>query len=159
MTDAHAAEKSTVAKVPIEVFFATITDYLAYPEILDDIQTASVVSREGHVTTVAFTLKVLFRTFDYTLRMVEEPPTGGMAKLTWSLVSSGTLAQNDGGWRLEALSPTETKVTYWNELAARSWLPKTFINGLARIVLPKMLKRWAHYAETHHAAAQARQGS
>jgi len=153
-TDAQA-EKSTVAKVPIEAFFATITDYLAYPQILDDIQTSSIVSREGHVVTVAFTLKVLFRTFDYTLRMVEEPPADGVARLTWSLVSSSTLKQNDGGWRLEALSPTETKVTYWNELGARSWLPKAFINALARIVLPKMLRRWAQYAEAHPRAPGA----
>jgi len=143
MPPAHAASKSIVTNVPMSAFFATITDYTAYPQILDDIQSATIVSREGNVVTVAFTLKVLFRTFDYTLRMVEAPPDG----LTWTLVSSGTLSQNDGSWRLEAAGPSQTKVTYWNELAPRSWLPKSFINALVRISLPRMLRKWTAYAE------------
>jgi len=135
-------ERSMVAQVPLEVFFATITDYTAYPRILEDIKTAEVVTREGNVVVVAYTLKVLLKAFDYTLRMVEERPNA----LSWSLVSSSSLKQNDGGWRLEALAPKLTRVTYWNELAARSFLPKSFINGLARIALPSMLRRWAAYA-------------
>lgn len=136
-------EKTITVPVPIEAFYATITDYFAYPRIIDDIKSAEIVERNGNVVVVAFQLKVLLKGFDYTLRMVEEGPT----KLTWSLVSSSTLKQNDGGWTLEALSPTETRVTYWNVLAAKSFLPKSFINALARIALPAMLKRWTTYAE------------
>lgn len=136
-------EKTIIAPVPIEAFWATITDYLAYPKILDDIKGATIVERTNNVVIVAFQLRVLLKGFDYTLRMVEEAPNA----LTWSLVSSSTLKQNDGGWRLEAISPTETKVTYWNECAAKAFLPKSFVNGLARIALPSMLKRWTSYAE------------
>jgi len=136
-------EKTIIAPVPIEAFWLTITDYLAYPKILDDIKGATIVERTGSVAVVAFQLKVLLKGFDYTLRMVEEGPN----KLTWSLVSSNTLKQNDGGWLLEAVSPTETRVTYWNELAAKAFLPKSFINALARIALPTMLKRWTTYAD------------
>ena len=136
-------EKSILVPVPIDAFWATITDYRAYPEILEDVKTAEIISREGGVVVVTFTIKVFLKGFDYTLRMVEEAPNA----LTWSLVSSNTLAQNDGGWRLEKVSETETRVTYWNQLAAKAWLPKSFINGLARIALPSMLKRWTTYAE------------
>jgi len=136
-------EKTIIAPVPIEAFWATITDYVAYPQIIDDIKGAEIRERTGNVVVVAFQLRVLLKGFDYTLRMVEEGPN----KLTWSLVSSSTLKQNDGGWTLEAVSPTETRVTYWNVLAAKSFLPKSFINGLARIALPSMLKRWTAYAE------------
>ncbi len=135
-------EKTIIAHVPIEAFFATITDYLAYPHIIDEIKGSEIVERNGNVVIVAFQLKVLLKGFDYTLRMVEEVPT----KLTWSLVSSSSLKQNDGGWTLEAISPTETRVTYWNELAAKSFLPKSFINALARITLPTVLRRWSAYA-------------
>jgi hypothetical protein len=38
-------------------------------------------------------------------------------------------------------------VTYWNEVASKGFLPKTFINTLVRIALPSMLKRWSDYAE------------
>ena len=136
-------EKTITVPVPIEAFWATITDYLAYPEILDDIQSAEIVEREANVAVVSFQLKVLLKRFDYVLRLTEEAPT----RLSWTLVSSKSLAQNDGGWELEAVSPNETRVTYWNELAARSFLPKSFINGLARIALPSMMKRWSRYAQ------------
>ncbi len=136
-------EKTIVVPVPIEAFWATITDYLAYPRILDDIKSATIVERDANATVVAFELRVLLKSFDYTLRLVEQAPT----TLTWSLVTSKTLAQNDGGWTLEAISPTETRVTYWNVLAAKSFLPKSFINALARIALPSMLKRWSRYAQ------------
>ncbi len=136
-------EKTIIAPVPIEAFWATITDYLAYPKILDDIKGATIVERTNNVVVVAFQLRVLLKGFDYTLRMVEEAPH----ELTWSLVSSSTLKQNDGGWRLEVISPNETRVTYWNECAAKAFLPKSFVNGLARIALPSMLKRWTSYAD------------
>lgn len=149
-------EKTVLVQVPIQVFWDTITDYTSYPAILDDVKTAVVVERNGPEAVVAFTIKVLLKSFDYTLRMREEAPSdsGGVsAALTWTMVSSNSLAQNDGGWRLEAVGPSETRVTYWNELASRGLLPKSFINGLARIALPSMLKRWSAFAE-----ARARKG-
>jgi len=143
-------DKTIVAPVPIDAFFATITDYLAYPRVLDDIKSAEIVSRGERVAVVSFHLRVLLKSFDYTLRLVEEPPHA----LTWTLVSSNSLSQNDGGWRLEAISPTQTRVTYWNEVASKSFLPKAFVNGLARIALPSMLKKWAHHAELRAASAR-----
>lgn len=146
-------EKSILVPVPIDAFWATITDYRAYPQILDDIKSAEIIERAPGVAVVAFQLRVLLKGFDYTLRMVEHPPaaltpgTPARATLTWTLVHSKTLKQNNGGWELEAASPTETRVTYWNELAARAFLPKSFINALARIALPSMMKRWSAYAE------------
>jgi len=146
-------EKTILANVPLQAFWETITDYPAYPKIVDDVKTATIVERTTREAVVAFTIKVLLKGFDYTLRMREEPPaeatpgSGLVATLSWTLVSSGTLAQNDGGWRLEAVSPTETRVTYWNELASKGFLPKSFINGLARIALPTMMKRWSSFAE------------
>lgn len=144
---ASRGKKSIEVPVPIEAFWATITDYLAYPQILDEIKTSRIVERDAGGAVVAFEIRVLFKRFDYVLRLTEEAPT----RLSWSLESSSTLAQNDGGWELEALGPELTRVTYWNELAARSFLPKSFINALARIALPSMLRRWSRYAQQHRA--------
>ena len=149
---ATRGEKTILVGVPLSVFWATITDYLAYPSILDDVTSAEIRERSGADVTVAFTIRVLLKGFDYTLRMREEAPH----TLSWTLVSSATLAQNDGGWRLEAVSPTETRVTYWNEVAARAWIPKTFINALIRIALPSMLRRWQTHAEQRHASGMTR---
>lgn len=143
-------EKTVLVQVPLVDFWQTITDYLAYPKILDDVKTATIVERTEREAVVAFTIKVLLKGFDYTLRMREEPPgpDGTSAGLSWTMVSSSTLAQNDGGWRLEKVDASTTRVTYWNELASKGFLPKSFINGLVRIALPSMLKRWTSFAES-----------
>lgn len=150
----HAAEKSIISPVPIDEFYATVVDYPAYPHITDEVKSAEILSREGNVVIVRFTAKIMLRSFDYTLRMVEEPPT----RMTWTLISSNTLTENKGGWALEAISPQETKVTYWNELAARTWIPNSFINALVRVVLPRVMRRWSSYAEAHRPGAHRGRG-
>ncbi|MFO0745977.1 MAG: SRPBCC family protein [Myxococcota bacterium] len=147
----HDAEKSIIAPVPIDDFYQTVVDYLAYPHITDEVKSAHIVSRDGPVSIVHFTAKIMFRSFDYTLRMVEDRPHG----MSWTFVSSNTLTENRGWWKLEAISPHETKVTYWNELGARSWLPNGFINALARVVLPRVLRRWSAYAQAQIQARSA----
>lgn len=140
----HAARKSIVAPVPVADFYATVVDYLAYPQITDEVKSARILSREGDVSIVAFSARVMMKSFDYTLRMVEEPGHHGM---TWSLVSSSTLTENRGRWTLEALSPRETRVSYENALGAKLWIPNSFITALSGVVLPKVLRRWSEYAQ------------
>ncbi len=140
----HAARKTIVANVPIADFYATVVDYLAYPQITDEVKSARIVSREGNVVIVTFTAKVLMKTFDYTVRMVEDRANFGMS---WTLVSSSSLTVNRGSWALEAVSDTQTRVSYENELGAKLWIPNSFITSLSSVVLPKMLRRWTEYAE------------
>lgn len=139
-----AATKTIIVPVPMSDFYRTVTDYLAYPDITDEVKSARIISREGPVSIVEFTAKVMFRSFDYRLRMVEEAPN----KMAWTFISSNTLTQNRGSWVLEALSPNETRVTYSNELGAKAWIPDSFINALAGVVLPRVLKKWAVYAQS-----------
>jgi len=140
----HAARKTIVAPVPIADFYASVVDYLAYPQITDEVKSARIVSREGNVAIVTFTAKVLLKGFDYTVRMVEDPKNFGMS---WTLVTSSTLSENRGQWILEAVSDDETRVTYENELGAKLWIPNSFINSLSSVVLPKMMRRWSDYTE------------
>ncbi len=140
----HAARKTIVANVPIADFYATVVDYLAYPQITDEVKSARIVSREGNVVLVTFTAKVLLKSFDYTVRMVEDPANYTMS---WTLVSSSTLTENRGSWKLEAMSDTQTRVTYENALGAKLWIPSSFINSLSSVVLPKVLRRWSEYTE------------
>jgi len=92
---------------------------------------------------VTFTAKVLMKTFDYTVRMQEDCANHSMS---WTFVSSSTLTENRGSWVLEALSPTETRITYENALGAKLWIPNSFITTLSSVVLPKVLRRWSDYA-------------
>lgn len=141
-----AATKTFIVPVPADIFFRTVTDYLAYPEIAEEVKSARIISREGSVSIVEFTAKIMFRSFDYKLRMVEDAPH----KMSWTFLSSNTLTQNRGSWTMEALGPSSTRVTYENELGAKSWIPDSFINALATVVLPRALKKWSAYAQSLH---------
>ena len=148
-----AARKTIVAPVPIADFYAAVVDYLAYPAITDEVKSARVLSREGPVAIVHFTARVLLKSFDYTLRMVEDPERFTMS---WSLVSSSSLSDNRGAWTLEALSPSETRVTYENALGTRLWIPNSFVTSLSGAVLPKVMRRFTEYAAGQVAARDTR---
>ncbi len=144
------AEKTIDVNVPLAFFYDIICDFEAYPTFSKDVETAVIEERDGDNVTALFTVKVLRRRFDYRLAFVLASDT----EVSWTLVDSSTLAQNDGGWRLEAIDAQTTRVTYWNELAAKLFLPKTFINGVVKLALPNMLKQWRRHAETSYTAAQ-----
>jgi coenzyme Q-binding protein COQ10 len=144
------AEKSVEMAVPLQFFYDMITDYPRYPDFVREVKTSEALETVGNVTKVAFTLRVLTRPFDYVLEMTAEPGVG----LSWTLVESKTLKQNDGGWTLEALDDASVRVTYWNDLAALAWIPKRFINALIRVSLPAMLRHWKKLAETEYLASQ-----
>ena len=137
------ARKTVTVPVPAAFFWGLITDYASYPKYISNCTSAKILSREGDVVVAAFEVKVV-RTFDYTLRLVLDPEH---YRVDWTLVDSKTLRQNDGGWQLNETAPGQTMVTYWNDLAAKFWLPKTFLNGLVQIALPSMLKEWRILAE------------
>ncbi len=137
------AKKTVGVQVPAEYFWNMITDYERYPDYISNCTTATIVSNNNDVVVAAFTVKVV-RTFDYTLQLVLDAEH---YRVDWTLVESKTLRQNDGGWQLTETQPGHTMVTYWNDLAAKFWLPKAFLNGLVQIALPSMLKEWRLLAE------------
>lgn len=143
----QSASRSTTIAVPVEFFWGLITDYERYPEMLDEIRSARVLSRQGNETVVAFTARVMLKSFNYTVRLVEERPH----RLSWTLVDSDTLSYNTGGWVLEALGPDATRAHYSAELRAKIWLPKTFLNAVTNLSLPTMLRHWSRYAEARYA--------
>jgi coenzyme Q-binding protein COQ10 len=147
----HESEQSgtrtTTIAVPVEFFWGLITDYERYPEMLDEMKSVRVLSRTDNEVVVAFTVKVMLKSFSYTLKLVEERPN----RLTWSLVDSDTLSVSNGGWVLEALGPTTTRAHYRAELRAKIWLPKAFLNALTNLSLPSMLRHWSRYAEARYA--------
>lgn len=136
------ARKTVDIKVPAEFFWGLITDYDKYPDYITNCTTAKVLSREGDTIVATFTVKVV-RSFDYTLKLELDPEH---YRVDWVLVESKTMSQNDGGWQLTETEPGVTTVTYWNEVAAKFWLPKTFLNGIITLALPSMLKEWRSLA-------------
>lgn len=147
------AHKSIIAPIPAADFHAAIVDYAAYPQITDEVKTARVVSREGHVAVVSFTTRVMMKSVDYTLRMVEDAAGLGMS---WTLVSSPSLSLNEGRWTLEPLGPSETRVTYESALGARFWIPNSLVTSLSSVVLPKVMRRFSEHARARHSERLAR---
>jgi coenzyme Q-binding protein COQ10 len=143
----QAGSKTAIARVPIDFFWSIITDYERYPEIVDDVRKARIVERRPGETVATFTAKVFLKSFDYTIRLVEDKHR----KLTWSLVESASFTANDGGWDLEAISPNETRVHYWMSLKTNLWLPKSFVSAAANLALPSVLKRWIAFSESEWA--------
>ena len=144
------AEKTITVDVP-ETFFKSLVHHVElYPEILKDVRSARVLRREAGTTDAVFTIRAV-RPFDYTIRIIEQSPQA----IEWTLLMSKTLKVNNGGWRFEALSPGQTRVTYWNEVEARLLVPKAIINMILRVNLPSMMRQWESYALKAYAASKA----
>jgi len=135
------AEQSIYVGVRPETLFSVITDYESYPQFLSDMEDAKVVSRDGSVVEVEFTLNLIKRV-RYTLRLTEEAPN----KVSWSLVE-GMFKRNDGSWRLVEQPDGRTKATYRIELAVGVFLPGAIVHRLVGQTLPATLEAFRDRAE------------
>ena len=138
------ATQTIVVDVPREEFFEVVRDYERYPEFLDDMEASEVLSRDGDVAEVEFTLNVIKR-ISYTLRLVES----GSERIEWSLVR-GMFKRNDGGWTLEELPGGRTRATYSIEITLGVFLPGTIVNRLVGKTLPATLQAFKQRAESLH---------
>ena len=135
------AQKSIRINVTPEVFFGVITDYEAYPDILPDMESAEILSREEGVTIARFTLNLIKRV-TYTLRLVEVPNEG----LSWSLVE-GPFKVNSGSWRLESLDEACTLAHYSVEVKVGVFVPASITNRMVGKTLPALLEAFKSRAE------------
>lgn len=136
------ASRTIVINAPIEKVFETITDYAKYPEFLADMSGATLNSRKGNVAEVTFALKLVMA-IKYTLRLTEDKPNG----LTWTMIDGQMMKSNDGGWKLKALSPTQTEATYTVDVAVKGLVPKSVSTGLIDVTLPKTLEAFKKRCE------------
>ena len=91
-------QKTIDIDVPVEHFYALITNFERYSSFLSDVKDARIVRHEGNVWDVEFTIQ-LIRRMNYILRLEGTPNQG----LTWSFLSGQAFKKNDGGWSLEDL--------------------------------------------------------
>ena len=124
-------------------FFEVIRDYESYPAFLPDMEAVRVLSREGPVAEVEFTLNVIKRV-TYTLRLTEDPPCAG---LHWELVE-GMFKSNTGRWTLEGLDSGGTRATYEVEVAVGIFVPGAIVNRLVGKTLPATLQAFKGRAES-----------
>jgi len=135
------ASRSIVINAPIEKVFDIVTDFDKYPEFVPDLAGIKVKSKNGNVAEVTFTINVMMK-ISYTLRLVETRPT----KVDWTLVDGQMMKTNEGGWLLEDQSG-KTKATYTVDVGLKGLVPKSVVNTLVDVNLPKMLEAFKRRAE------------
>lgn len=135
------ARRSIEIDATPEQVFAVITDYEAYPEILDEMESAHVVSRTENTVEADFTINLIKRV-SYTLLLTETPPF----HLEWRTVK-GPFKSNTGSWTLERKPDGFTRAHYEVEVTVGVFVPKTISNRIVGRTLPALLDAFKRRAE------------
>jgi coenzyme Q-binding protein COQ10 len=130
------ASKSVQMPVSRDKLWKVIKDYERYPEFVDGVHTAKVLSRNGGTTRVQYGIELLSKEITYTLDHFDE----GDEKMHWEFVESNILKANSGEWILKSTGPNTTDVTYTLALDFKIYVPGMILNGLVKSTLPKMLE-------------------
>src|SRR5256885_16713569 len=75
-------EKSVVIRASPEKVFAVISDYEKYPEFLPEVKQVKVVSGQGDIKDVTYTVDIKAKVISYTLRHTARPPH----EVAWTMV-------------------------------------------------------------------------
>ncbi len=76
----------------------------------------------------------IVKTFHYTLEMFLQAPN----KISWSMVDSNLMKQNDGSWTLESGADGTTNSTYRLEIKFKGLVPSMITDQVAKANLPLM---------------------
>lgn len=150
-----SASRSVTVEVPVEHFFATVTDYENYPEFIPETKSVEIVSKkkkgEGRVVEAKFGIKVMVKSLEYILRLTEHPHE----KVTWELVE-GPFKSNTGSWEIESAGKGKTKATYTVDITLGFLVPQTITNVLVGSSLPAMLEQMKSRAESTYAGSSSK---
>ena len=129
-----------------EALFDVITDYERYPQILDEMEEATVLSRDGDTADVRFSVNLIKR-FKYTLTLVEQRP----ASVRWSL-KEGPFKVSNGSWELQPIVGGGTRALYTVEVEVAAFVPKAVSNRIVGKTVPKLLQSFKSHAERLHSS-------
>ena len=137
------AQKSIIINTSPDVLFQVITDYEKYPEFLKEVEKIEILSRTDARVRVRYTVS-LIKKVQYTIDLVETPSSS----VRWSLVESGLMKSNVGGWKLKDLGNGSTEATYDVDVVPKGlWVPKSIVNMLTNKSLPSTLEAFKSRAE------------
>ena len=144
-----SASRSITVNVPTDHFFATVTDYEAYPEFIPETVEVEVVkkgkkAKDGSTThDVRFSIKVI-KKIDYTLRLTGTPDE----HVEWELVEGSIFKSNSGSWDIKPAGKGKTEATYTVDITIGILVPQAITNMLVGSSLPKMLEQMKNRAES-----------
>lgn len=140
-----SAELTEVVDLPLKALYMAVTDYENYPKFVLGMKSVGVTG-EGQNKVVAFDLEMMKR-FQYSVNMRESfDEAAGQAEVSWTLKDSGLFKVNNGRWRLKALGPEKTQVTYSLEVEFSFGVPGFILNGLVKKNIPANIKSFSQWA-------------
>jgi ribosome-associated toxin RatA of RatAB toxin-antitoxin module len=129
------ASREIVVDAAPETVFGVVTDYEAYPQFIDEIVEAEILSRSARGVDCRFLAEIAKKRFQYTLRLEHTP----FERTRWELIE-GDFKQNSGGWDFRSLEGgRSTHVRYTVEIDLGMFIPKFVVNTLVGANMPKML--------------------
>jgi ribosome-associated toxin RatA of RatAB toxin-antitoxin module len=142
------AQRSVIVNVPVDKFYAVISNYESYPKFIPEMRSVRIVKTTGNVQEVSFEIEIQVMAFTkkvhYTLEFTNTPPE----RIRWRLIESNILKGNVGGWTLKATPDGKTDATYQIELTLGALVPKAVSGFLAEQSLPKLLEQFKNRAES-----------
>ena len=135
-------EETVLIAAPRSHVFERIADYESYPDILSEMRSVRILERDENRVLVRFELDLIMHVA-YTLRIVERRPE----TILWDLEEGKLLSRNQGGWRFDEVSPTETRAVYTLDVQLRGLLPRSVSERLSGETLPEMLRRFKEHCE------------
>jgi coenzyme Q-binding protein COQ10 len=135
-------ERVVTIQAPLHRVFSVVTDYARYPEFLPEMENVEIVSYAQDKMVVRFDVDVIIRT-SYTVRLHHNRPT----HVQWELAESKHLTKNDGFWRFEELSATQTRAVYGLDIELLGVIPRSVRDRLAGPTLDQSLRRFIDRAE------------
>lgn len=107
-----------------EAIWSRITDYPAYPRMVDEVSECEVYATNGDEIRVRFVLSAFMMTIEYFITHRYQPEQG---VLTWTLDYDrlSDLDDSVGYWRVEALAdrPGWSRLYYSVDVRVKGWVP------------------------------------
>ena len=129
-----SAKKVEIFDFPIEQIYAVISDFEKYSEFLPEVKASKILKDNGNKKTVQLSVSMI-KEFTYNIIATLDEPNG----LSWVFESGEIFKSNNGSWKLKALSPTQTQVTYEVGAEFKLFVPGAIAKKLIAVNLPQML--------------------
>lgn len=136
------ASREEVYDVPAEKFYAALTDYESYPEILGEVDKIDVLDKSETSARIQYTINIV-KSFSYILKMTQKRPE----HVSWTLESGSLFKVNSGSWKITPQGANSCKVSYQLDVDLKVFAPKAITNKLVAVNLPRMMQSFYEKAK------------
>lgn len=135
---------STPIEAPLDLCYATIADFEAYPQWSAPVSEIRVLDRhqDGRARRVEFLVDMKLRTVRYVLEYTWHPPD----RLTWKMVE-GDLADIEGSYVFVADGAARTTATCTQGISLGFWVPSVILRPIEQTALRQSVLEFKAEAE------------